>query len=89
MITITINITSLGVHHRNLFIPKLVSRVPQWGQVKIICLSIFLYVCMSLFMSLCLYISLSGHPCRFLVVIKVQPVILRIACGRRPLIQIS
>ena len=82
MLTITITITSVGVHRCDVFIPVLGYGGPPWGPVKIMCL----YVYMSLSLSLCLYICLSvpmsGHPRRFLMIIISRAVIAHSTCGR-------
>ena len=51
MITITITITSVGVQRRDAFIRTLEYGGPQWYQVKLMCLYVYLYFCMSI----CLY----------------------------------
>ena len=50
-------IPSVGVQHRNGFIPTLEPKGPQWGPVELIC------------PSLCLFVFLSGRPRRFLEII--------------------
>ena len=52
MVTIPINITSVGFHHCGAFIPALGPGGPQWGPVKLI-------------MSICLSVPPSVHPRRF------------------------
>ena len=44
MISFNITITSVGFQRCNAFIPTLGSEGPQWGPVKLMCLSLRLYV---------------------------------------------
>ena len=61
IITVAITITSVRVQHRDEFIPTLRSSIPQWGPVKLMCLSV------------CLSMSLSGILCHLLEVKERGP----------------
>ena len=64
-IFVSVLISSVGVQRSNAFIPTLGSEGPQWGLGKIIYLSVSL--------SLYLYVSLPGHPSRFLAINSRRP----------------
>ena len=64
-------ISSLGVQHRDAFIPILGSKGPQWVPGKLVCMS----------SSLVLSVSLFGLPHHFLVIIKAWTIITRCVCG--------
>ena len=54
-IFLSVLISSVGVQRRDEFIPTPVSKVPHWGPVEIICLSVRISVSLFLFLFACIY----------------------------------